>query len=214
GMGDVPAVESFFGPDGGLVPGASRTGSSRYAADGTRLPCPPESPRGGGADAPYIASPGGPAAAVEALPAPHPPLSFPAFTGGTALHWAYFAGAPAIVEMLLRAGADPERRDHVVRCPPRAFGICAPANWGWLPKVRQRLAEDPSLVEVVGGRGTPLHEAARERQLEIGKLLVDAGADPGRRTPDGETALDLARARPDRERCAEVARWLTDRGAP
>src|SRR5262245_14115370 len=34
GMGDARAVESFFEPDGRLKPGASRTGSTRFASDG------------------------------------------------------------------------------------------------------------------------------------------------------------------------------------
>lgn len=41
GLGEVARVSAFFDADGRLRPGASRTGSSRYAADGTRLPCPP-----------------------------------------------------------------------------------------------------------------------------------------------------------------------------
>ena len=40
------------------------------------------------------------------------------------------------------------------------------------------------------------------------KLLVDAGADPGRRNGDGKTALDLARERPDQAGCVQVAEWL------
>src|SRR5215468_1656069 len=44
GLGDVPAIESFFDADGRLEDGASNTGSSRYAPDGSRLPCPPRHP--------------------------------------------------------------------------------------------------------------------------------------------------------------------------
>jgi ankyrin repeat protein len=40
------------------------------------------------------------------------------------------------------------------------------------------------------------------------KLLVDAGADPGRRNGDGKTALDLARERSDQAGCAQAAEWL------
>lgn len=43
GLGEVDRVRAFFGPDGRLRPRASATGSSRYAPDGTRLPCPPGS---------------------------------------------------------------------------------------------------------------------------------------------------------------------------
>jgi len=40
GLGDVARVRGFFDSDGRLRAGAARTGSSRYAADGARLPCP------------------------------------------------------------------------------------------------------------------------------------------------------------------------------
>ena len=43
GLGDVERIRAFFGPDRRPKAGASKTGSSRYAADGTRLPCPPDS---------------------------------------------------------------------------------------------------------------------------------------------------------------------------
>jgi ankyrin repeat protein len=45
GLGDVERVRAFFTPAGRLKPNASRTGSSRYAPDGTRLPCPPGTDR-------------------------------------------------------------------------------------------------------------------------------------------------------------------------
>lgn len=208
GMGEVEAVRSFFDPDGRLKPDSSRTGSSRYAPDGTRLPCPPASAREVVSDALYIACRNGLEAMVQELLAHRPDLSFRAFMGGTALHWAYFAGSQAVVEMLLRAGADPTLRDSVLRCTPKAFSICAPASWGFTAKVRQRLAEDASLVNVLDGRGAPLHEAAREGHLEIVKLLVAAGADTQLRTAEGKTALDFALARPDHAGCVTVAEWL------
>jgi hypothetical protein len=53
-----------------------------------------------------------------------------------------------------------------------------------------------------------LHEAARPGALEVVKLLLDAGADPGRRNAEGKTALDLARERPDHAGCGAVTEWL------
>ena len=138
-----------------------------------------------------------------------PDLAFQAFAGATALHWAHFAGAPRVVALLLAAGADPTLRDPVLGCTPEAFGICFPASVAWGSKVRQRLAEDPRLVEAVSARGGPLHEAAHAGALEAVKALLGAGADLGRRNADGKTALDLARARPDQPGCAMVAAWLT-----
>ena len=213
GMGDAEAVRACFEPDGRLKPGASRTGSSRYAPDGTRLPCPPESPREVVADALYIACRNAQVAAVPVLLAHDPDLSFRAFIGGTALHWAYFGGSRAVVDMLRRAGADPTLRDGMLRSTPKAFGICVPANWGWTAKVRQRLDEDPGLVDIMDGRGAPLHEAAREGHLDIVKLLMDAGADARRQTAEGKTPLDLARERPDHAGCVQVAEWLRERMA-
>ena len=59
GLGDVARVRAFFGPDGRLRARASITGSSRYAADGSRLPCPPETEAEIVADALYVAARGG-----------------------------------------------------------------------------------------------------------------------------------------------------------
>jgi ankyrin repeat protein len=201
GLGDVRAIESFFDEAGRLEDGASTTGSSRYAPDGSRLPCPPASPSEIVADALYIASRNGREEAVRALLVHGPDLSFRAFVGGTALHWAYFGGSRGAVEALLRAGADPTLRDDDVGCTPRAFGICWPVHVGWVTKVRQRLADDPALVDVMDGGHTPLHLAAAAGQLGVVKVLLEAGANAGLRDAGGKTALDLARVRPDRPDC-------------
>ena len=211
GLGDVPLIESFFDAQGRLEDGASTTGSSRYAPDGSRLPCPPASPREIVADALYIASRNGKEEAVRALLAHGPDLSFRAFAGGTALHWAYFGGARGAVEALLRAGADPTVRDDHVGCTPRPFGICWAAHVGWVTKVRQRLADDPTLVDVMDGGHAPLHLAAKAGQLGVVKALLEGGADASLRDREGQTALDLARARPDHAGCVKVVEWLTSR---
>ncbi len=208
GLGEVDRVRAFFGPDGRLRPDASRTGSSRYAPDGTRLPCPPGSDREVVSDALYMASRAGHEGTVRELLARGPDLSFPSFAGATALHWAYFAGAAPVIALLLAAGADATLRDPVLGCTPEAFGICTPASWGWASKVRQRLAQDPALARAESARGGPLHEAAYAGSLATVQALLDAGADPGRRNPDGKTARDVARERPDHAGCASVAEWL------
>ena len=208
GLGEVDRVRAFFGPDGRLRPRASITGSSRYAPDGTRLPCPPGTDREVVSDALYMASRAGHEATVRELLAHGPDLSFRAFAGATALHWAYFAGAAPVIALLLAAGADATLRDPVLGCTPEAFGICTPASWGWVSKVRQRLAQDPALVLAASARGGPLHEAAHAGSLATAQALLEAGADPGRRNADGKTARDLARERPDHAGCAAVAEWL------
>jgi len=208
GLGEVERVRAFFTPEGRLRPRASLTGSSRYGPDGTRLPCPPPTDREVVSDALYMACRAGHEGTARELLAHGADLAFQAFAGGTALHWAYFAGAPRVVALLLAAGADPTLRDPVLGCTPEAFGICVPASWAWGSKVRERLAEDRRLVDAVSARGGPLHEAAYAGALEAVKALLEAGADPGRRNAEGKTALDLAQERPDQPWCVKVAEWL------
>ena len=64
------------------------------------------------------------------------------------------------------------------------------------------------MVDAASARGGPLHEAALAGALEAVKVLLEAGADPARRNPEGKTALDLARERPDQAGCVKVAEWL------
>ncbi|HEY7039144.1 MAG TPA: ankyrin repeat domain-containing protein [Methylomirabilota bacterium] len=213
GLGDLERVRAFFDADGRLRPGASRTGSSRYDGNGARLPCPPESDAEIVADALYIACRTGRETVVRELLTRGPDLSFRAFAGATALHWAHFAGSRTIAALLREHGADPTLRDPVLGCTPEAFGICTVASWGWVSKVRQRLAEDRSLVQAASARGGPLHEAAHAGALDAVKALLEAGADAGRRNARGQTALDLARERSDRAGCAAVAEWL-ERSSP
>jgi ankyrin repeat protein len=212
GLGDARVVEAFFDAEGRLQDGASTTGSSRYAPDGTRLPCPPPSAREVVSDALYIACRNGKEEAVRVLLSHAPDLSFRAFAGGTPLHWAYFSGSRAVIEALLQARADPTLRDDVLRCTPRAFGICWPASVGWVSKVRQRLANDPTLVNIMDAGRAPLHLAAKEGHLGVAKLLIEAGADVNLRSAEGKTALDLAGEQPDQAGCVEVAEWLKERG--
>jgi ankyrin repeat protein len=211
GLGDAKTVESFFDAEGRLQEGASTTGSSRYAPDGTRLPCPPPSAREVVSDALYIACRNGKEDTVRVLLRHGPDLSFRAFAGGTLLHWAYFSGSRAVIEALLRAGADPTLRDDVLRCTPRTFGICWPASVGWVSKVRQRLADDPTLVNIMEAGRAPLHLAAKDGHLGVVKLLIEAGADVNLRDAEGKTALDLAGERPDQAGCVKVVEWLKDR---
>jgi ankyrin repeat protein len=212
GLGDTKAVEAFFDAEGRLQDGASSTGSSRYAPDGTRLPCPPPSAREVVSDALYIACRNGKEEAVRALLRHGPDLSFRAFAGGTPLHWAYFSGSRAVIEALLEAGADPTLPDDVLRCTPRAFGICWPASEGWVSKVRQRLTDDSALVNIMDAGRAPLHLAAKGGHLGVVKLLIEAGADVNLRDAEGKTALDLAGERPDQAGCIKVVAWLRDRG--
>jgi ankyrin repeat protein len=185
-------VRAWFDASGALLPGAARTGSTRLAPDGSRLPCPPPAAVEQISDALYIACRNAHADAVRFLLAKGPDLSFRAYMGGTPLHWAHFGGSQQVIDALEQAGADPTARDGTLRCTPRGFGICAPANWGFADRVRQRLTADPTLAHVANEPTTPLHEAAHSGDVETVQLLLDAGADPAQRNDGGKLPLDIA----------------------
>jgi ankyrin repeat protein len=191
GLGDLERVRSFFDSKG-LAANASRTGSSRWVG-GKRLPAPPLTARERVSDALYFASRNGHPNVVKELLAHDPDLSFRAFLGGTALHWAYYSGRREVIEILIRAGADPQLRDEEYNCTPRAFGICVASSWGIAPIFIRVIQMDPTAVNILDGRGTPLHEAARAGHTRILQALLHAGADPSIRNADGRTPLDEAR---------------------
>jgi len=192
GIGALDHVREFFDESAALRPGAARTSSSRLAPNGSRLPCPPPTPREQISDALYIACRNAHVEVVRFLLTRRPDLSFRAFMGATPLHWAWFGGSRTVVDLLLEAGADPTVRDQTLRCTPRAFGICAPANWGFAFLVGKRLAEDPSLALINDGVTTPLHEAARSGNVETVRLLLNAGADSSQANGDGRTPAEVA----------------------
>ena len=192
GMGDLQAVQTFFTADGGLCAGASQTGSSRYKKNGELLRCPPIDDREVIADALYSAARNGHPVVVEELLRHEPLLDFRAYMGGTPLHWAYFGASQKAIDLLLSAGADPNNIDDLFKCTPRAFGICVASKWGMLKLVQLQLANDSTLANVVGGRGTPLHEAARGGHLAIIRLLLNGGADAKILDSAGATVSDVA----------------------
>jgi ankyrin repeat protein len=191
GMGSDQRVAACFDSNGALLPNAARTGSTRFASDGSRLACPPVGPVEQVSDALYIACRNAHRSVVRFLLAKSPDLAFKAYMGGTALHWAHFSGSPEVIELLMQAGADDSLRDDRFGVTPRAFGICTPANWGFGDLVRRHLDRDPSLAQVLDVT-SPLHEAARGGHLDIVQMLLAAGADPARRDRHDRTARDLA----------------------
>jgi ankyrin repeat protein len=192
GIGLLDRVQALFGPDGGLIRGAARTGSSRRSPDGSRLPCPPLTEREQVSDALYIACRNGQDAVVRFLMGKNPDLAFRAFMGGTPLHWAYFGGSRAVIELLEGAGANRDARDDVIRCTPRAFGICTAATWGFAFIVKRLLAGDPSLANPNDVQTSPLHEAVRGKHIQVVRLLLEHEADPTYRDSEGKIPLNLA----------------------
>jgi ankyrin repeat protein len=195
GIGAIESLQPWFDVAGALRPNASRTGSSRVAADGSRLPCPPPTAGEQISDALYAACRNGQVEAARFLLTKGPDLSFRAYIGGTPLHWAYFGGSREIVEMLLAAGADAAVRDDVLKCTPRAFGVATAASWGFDFKVRKLVADDPALANAVDEHTSPLIEAARGGQARVVRLLLDSGADASWRDAAGRTAKDAAAAK-------------------
>jgi ankyrin repeat protein len=210
GIGIVEDVQIFFDDSGMLMPGAAKAGSSRFALDGSRLPCPPLTPVEQISDALCMACRNGHLDVARFLLTMKPDLSFRGFMGAGPLHWAYFGGSRTVIELLEHAGADPTARDDVLHCMPRAFGICAAANWGFDFLVRKRLADDPSLANPNDSQTSPLHEAARGGHAEVVRLLLDHGADSTFRDCAGKTPLEIAAERGD----AGVVDLLTRAGAP
>jgi ankyrin repeat protein len=205
GLGLLDEVQSFYVTSGELIPNASRSGSSRLAADGSRLPCPPETPREQLSDALYIAARNGHAPVVRFLLTKDPDLSFRAYMGATALHWAHFSGSQEVVHLLSAAGADPTVRDDSLRCTPRAFGICTSASWGIPFLVNRLLNADPTLVNFTDGSTSALHQAAAGGHLETVELLLERRADRSLTDAEGQTPFDLATSRGFKE-LAELLR--------
>src|SRR5690606_34578078 len=88
----------------------------------------------------------------------------------TALMWAVAANSPEVVELLIRHGAEVDTR-------------AAANDWG-----NQITSEPRAQYRNTGGL-TPLLFATRFGCLECVRLLLDAGADVDRPTPEGVTPL-------------------------
>lgn len=190
GMDSLEMVELCFDEQGQLLPGSVLTGSTRFK-EGNRLPCPPETEPEQIADALYMACRNSNVDVVKFLLTKQPDLRFRAFQGGTLLHWAYFGNSPEIISLIEQAGSDPLSRDDLLHVTPRAFGICTPANWGFLELVERQVTRDPTLLHLVDGTSA-LHEAARQGHLNIVQWLISAGADKGMKNSEGKTAAELA----------------------
>ena len=134
------------------------------------------------------------------------------------------AHSPAMVDLLLEAGADIEKISAfwapgfwLEEVPPKVsqhllargatLTVHAASALGLAPRVRQFLEVDPDLLEAPGGDGaTPLHFA---RTVEVAELLIDRGANLEARDDDHRSTP----AQWCIKRSPEVTRLLLGRGA-
>jgi ankyrin repeat protein len=103
--------------------------------------------------------------------------------GTTALMWAVSEGHALAAQALIAAGADVNARsNYVAAANGRGFeGRTPVAN-----------RAEPKTEEFASGWLTPLTLAAREGDVELARILLDAGADVNTVAGDGKTALAVA----------------------
>ena len=191
GLGDLGRVQAFW-REGKMRSHPSTTGSSRFAADGTRLPRPPETELEVISDAMVIACRNGHPDVALWLLSKGADLTFRGYIGGTALHWAEYSGNQELCAKLRAAGASDELEDAEFLAHPVAFGLLVTAAWGIVPRLSRLLDIHPENVNIRGGYGTALNAAAWNNQLECAKLLLSRGADATLKNAAGLTPLEVA----------------------
>jgi len=103
--------------------------------------------------------------------------------GTTALMWAVSEGHAEAARLLVAAGADVNARSNYV----------AAANGrGFEGRIPVANRTDPKVEEFASGWLTPLMFAAREGDVDLARVLLDAGAEIDAAAGDGKTALAVA----------------------
>ncbi|XP_076814893.1 poly [ADP-ribose] polymerase tankyrase-2-like [Clavelina lepadiformis] len=106
----------------------------------------------------------------------------------TSLHFAAGYNRVAVVEYLLKHGADVHAKDKGGLVP--LHNACSYGHY----EVTELLVKHGAVVNVADlWKFTPLHEAAAKGKYEICKLLLRHGADPLKKNRDGNTPLDLVK---------------------
>lgn len=191
GLGLMKNIRAFW-PDGKLVNSPSRTGSSRYDAEGKRLPCPPEDDLDQVSDALYIACRCDRLEAAGWLLDHGADPNWRGYSGATNLAWAEFSGNPELCALLRERGGSDDLLDHEFQAAPKVFALMVPAGWGFPKKLLERLTADRALVHATGGCGTLLHAAAASDQRKCAIILISFGADRDALDPQGRTPAQVA----------------------
>jgi truncated hemoglobin YjbI len=118
-----------------------------------------------------------------------PALAQERYAGRTLLHEAAAAGNPAMVELLLSFGIDPNVPDGGGHTPLYSVGNeCAAEGAGSVVRALVKAGADVNAGDGVK-RYTALHMAARRGHVEIAEALLDCGAALEARDRAGDTPL-------------------------
>jgi ankyrin repeat protein len=155
------------------------------------------------------------------------PIDAQDHSGKRALHEAAVNNAVGAAMLLIERGADIDPREALYNGTPIGWAshgdrleaiellsrysrdIFVLGFRGYVDRVREILAEDPSRARAIGRDGyTPLWWLPDDdaKAMQLVELLLAAGADPGVKNKDGTTAADWARRRGMTEVAARLDR--------
>lgn len=120
------------------------------------------------------------------------------YRGDTALHFASAAHDSEMIDVLIKAGADPRAKNRLGDEPLHAAATGDPLSERWNPNAQSaairsliRAGADPNAANKSGV--APLHRAVRTRCAAAVKTLIELGADPAKKTGSGTTSMQLGR---------------------
>jgi len=118
---------------------------------------------------------------------------------------AAYKGYTQIVEKLLEAGADVSAVDPEMK----ATALHAAAYAGRTEAARQLIAYKIDIDKQGPYNGyTALHDAIWQNNIETAQVLIEAGANLAIKSKDGQTVLDLAKARQRKQIVALIERKI------